>query len=388
MEDHRAAYLQDLAALIAVRSVRGEAEPGKPYGAACAEALAVGETLAAGYGFRTENHENQVLTADFGPEDRAVDILAHLDVVAEGVGWESDPFTLQLDGDLVYGRGVADDKGPALTALYAMRALKELGVPMQKGVRMILGANEECGCTDVEHYYKTHAPAPSTMTPDADFPIYNTEKGQYQPTFTAEWDKSEALPRVSRLDGGFVINALPSDADGDVLGLTAEQVQPVLANVSEQTGVRFRTEPIDGGVRIFAHGVQAHASLPHLGNNGITALIAAFCALPLADCGSTRALRALRDVFPHGDCYGKALGIAMEDAVSGRLTLAFSILHLQESGLQGRFDSRVPLCGTVENCQTVAEERLRTLGFTPEGRLGPGHHTPAEGTFVSTLLRV
>lgn len=48
---------------------------------------------------------------------------------------------------------------------------------------------------DVKWYYSRHPYAPYTISPDADFPIINIEKGHYQPTFQAAWPQEQALPR-------------------------------------------------------------------------------------------------------------------------------------------------------------------------------------------------
>ena len=51
-----------------------------------------------------------------------------------------------------------------------MRAVKELGIPLKKNVRLIVGTDEECGSSDIEHYYKIEKEAPMTFSPDAEFP--------------------------------------------------------------------------------------------------------------------------------------------------------------------------------------------------------------------------
>ena len=63
----------------------------------------------------------------------------------------------------IYGRGTADDKGPAIAALYAMRAVKELGIPVKKNVRLILGTDEECGSSDIRHYYSVGGGGPHDL---------------------------------------------------------------------------------------------------------------------------------------------------------------------------------------------------------------------------------
>jgi len=59
--------------------------------------------------------------------------------VPTGDGWSYDPLTMRQDKEKVYGRGTADDKGPALAAFYAMRAVRELGVELSKNCKLILG---------------------------------------------------------------------------------------------------------------------------------------------------------------------------------------------------------------------------------------------------------
>jgi acetylornithine deacetylase/succinyl-diaminopimelate desuccinylase-like protein len=73
-----------------------------------------------------DNFENRVISADLGTGEAKLGILAHLDTVA----WPRDgiPTPLRLcTGVDRFWPGVADDKGPALAALYAMRCAKELG---------------------------------------------------------------------------------------------------------------------------------------------------------------------------------------------------------------------------------------------------------------------
>jgi succinyl-diaminopimelate desuccinylase len=133
--------------------------------------------------------------------------------------------------------------------------------------------------------------------------------------------------------------------------------------------------------------VGAHASTPELGVNGITALLEILAALPLADCASTQTIRQLVEFFPHGDGEGKALGVAQRDEISGELTLAFTLLTIHENGMNGMYDSRVPVCANEENCRKVVEEKLGAAGFEVRGFMTPPHHTPADTPFVQALLK-
>lgn len=180
IENHESEMIEDLKSLIRIPSEKQAAEPGKPFGAPAAEALAQGIEILEKYGFAVTNYDNYAIAADFNQEEKGLDILAHLDVVPAGEGWqETDPFTPLIKEGKMFGRGTADDKGPAIAAIYAMRAVKELGYPLKKNVRLVLGSDEECGSSDLEYYYKREVEAPCTFSPDAEFPVINIEKRRH-----------------------------------------------------------------------------------------------------------------------------------------------------------------------------------------------------------------
>ena len=195
--------------LVAVKSVKGEAEPGKPFGAGPAAALDEALKLCAELGFTTTDYDHYVGLADLNDKETRLHILGHLDVVGEGSGWSTDPYTCVEKDGMLYGRGVSDDKGPVVCALLAMKAVRDLGLPLTANVRMILGTDEESGSADIAYYYSKEPYAPYAFTPDADFPLINIEKGHYHPDFGAEWAQSAALPRVAAMTGGFRTNVVP-----------------------------------------------------------------------------------------------------------------------------------------------------------------------------------
>lgn len=128
IENHESEMIEDLKSLIRIPSEKQAAELGKPFGAPAAEALAQGIEILEKYGFAVTNYDNYAIAADFNQEEKGLDILAHLDVVPAGEGWqETDPFTPLIKEGKMFGRGTADDKGPTIAAIYAMRAVKELG---------------------------------------------------------------------------------------------------------------------------------------------------------------------------------------------------------------------------------------------------------------------
>ncbi len=397
IDSHREEMIKDISALCRINSEKMPYREGMPYGEGACAALGAALTMAEGYGFSVRNYDNYVGTADLNDKEPGLDILAHMDVVPAGEGWQvTKPFEpLEKDGKL-YGRGTADDKGPAVAALYAMRAVKECGIPVSKNVRLILGTDEECGSSDIPHYYAEEKEAPMTFSPDASFPVINTEKGMFKGHFTAEWDKSTVLPRLCSIQAGTKVNVLPGKAQALFQGIPAEVMEKAVKETEKALGVSFTVEYSDYTLekgdemaRVTAVGEGAHAAHPEAGNNALTAVIYLANRLPLAPCRQTEMVKALEECFPHGDFRGKALGIEMEDEISGPLTLVFSMLEVTETGLDGRFDSRCPLCADEENVLKPVKALMEGKGFSfLTDSMIPPHHVPGDSHFVQTLLKV
>ncbi len=388
IESKREEMLEDLKALVRINSQRGEAEEGKPFGAGPAAVIAKAQEMMSRYGLRVRNYDNYVVTGDFGPADKELDILAHLDVVPVTEDWTvTAPFEPLIKDGRIYGRGTADDKGPAIAALYAIRSVIDLGLPLKKGVRLILGSDEECGSSDLKYYYGIEKEAPCTFTPDADFPVINLEKARLAKSFTASFDKQETLPALVCLDAGSKVNVVPGSALAKVAGLDREAVCAAAAKEEKATGVSFTVSMEDGICLIQAKGVAAHGSTPEAGNNALTALLALLDKLPLAAGSVKDLIHGLACLYPHGDTEGRTIGVAMQDDKSGALTMNLGILRITDTELYGEFDVRAPLCATDENLTEVVRSRFAEAGITMEaGNMKKAHYVPEDTDFVKTLL--
>ncbi len=274
-----------------------------------------------------------------------------------------------------------------MAALYAMRAIHELGLPVKKNVRLILGTDEECGSSDIRHYYSVEKEAPMTFSPDAEFPVINIEKGGLHGDFTAEFAASEALPRMVSFKSGTKSNVVPGYAYALFEGLDGEETEAFAHTLEAELGIHFDVSSEDGYMKIEAFGENGHASTPWKGKNALTGLLFLIEKLPLADCGQLKAVKSLNKLMPHGDWFGAGLGIKMEDEISGPLTLAFSMLEITAENLHGEFDSRCPICSNEENTLQQAKKAMAEEGITFNStKMNPPHHVSADSPFIKTLL--
>lgn len=386
IESHKNEMLEDLKTLVRIDSRRGTPKEGKPFGDGPAEVLAAAEKMMAAYGMKTRNYDNYVVVGDINKEEKQLDILAHLDVVPVTEDWTvTKPFEPLVKDGKIYGRGTADDKGPAVAALYAMRAIKESGIALKKNVRLILGSDEECGSGDLEHYYGMEEEAPMTFTPDADFPLIHIEKGRLGTEFTASFEGDVLLPAVTEFHGGDKVNVVPANAWAVVKGIDAAIILEETAK--DTSGIQFTVTTAENGVKIAAKGVAAHASTPEMGKNAISALLELISRIPLAECAQNSVLKGVAELFPMGDHTGKALGVEMQDEVSGYLSMNLGILNYDGNILTGEFDSRTPVCANDENVTKVIAEKISQAGMVlKECALCPVHHVPADSVLVQELL--
>jgi acetylornithine deacetylase/succinyl-diaminopimelate desuccinylase-like protein len=92
-----------------------------------------------------------------------VTVYNHLDVQpAIEPEWTRDPFQFSIDGDRYYGRGTTDDKGPALTTLFAAHYAVEYGVPLN--IQFVWELEEEIGSP---HFAAGLAKAATLRKPDS-----------------------------------------------------------------------------------------------------------------------------------------------------------------------------------------------------------------------------
>ena len=118
------AFIDDLAKLVSIPICVYNSNRGISVGEQSAKALNWILKRAEEMGFEVANVDNYAGHAEFGIGEHMSAVLAHVDVVPAGDGWDSDPFTLTQKGDLLFGRGVLDDKGAALMALYCLKGIK------------------------------------------------------------------------------------------------------------------------------------------------------------------------------------------------------------------------------------------------------------------------
>ncbi len=306
-------YITALKELISYKSVLGEPSGDAPFGKQVKNALNYFLDLANTMGFETVNYDNYAGEVIFG-QGEEIGVIGHLDVVPVGIGWNTDPWTLtEIDGTF-FGRGVMDDKAPLLSCLFALKQLKDSGIPPKRKIRLIAGCDEESGWRDIE-YLKNKTTLPEHgFSPDGNFPLSYAEKGIVEATF------SMPLPiRFSHIKGGTVLNAVCDFAEA-----TADDKAIDLVLIKKH-GLTLK----DGNV-IESYGKAAHGSTPHLGKNAIKPLLNY-----MLDLGE--------NVKPFIEyLFDDKLGVSKLKTEQGYVTMSPNLLFEKDGKLNITCDLRIP----------------------------------------------
>lgn len=361
IEDNWENVLTSISKLVSIPSVwdssAARPEDNAPFGPGPRAALTAALDIARQLGLSVTDERGYVGFADLpGSGPKQLGIIGHVDVVPAGPGWHFEPFQVTRKDDYLVGRGVIDDKGPLLCALYAVafwqQQLQAQGKQFRHSIRVIMGTNEETGMDDVRWYRQHYADPDFLFTPDAEFPVCYGEKGLYGATLTSA---PIAEGRLARLKGGAATNAVPGLAQALVRNARLEACPQAHGIAIEQQ---------DENLLVQARGKSAHASLPDQGESAIFLLVSYLLDNNLCSPAEAAFLELVRNLTSTWD--GSVLDLACEDADFGKLTVVGGTLSLEGDCMVQTLDARLPTTADPELITQKLEHQAAKAGATLE----------------------
>lgn len=350
---YRDEIIKDLRELIQIRSCTRDAQPGSFAGE---EALDWILKKASSMGLATARVGNAAGHAEYGEGEELAAVLTHVDVVPAGDGWDSDPFVLTEKDGILFGRGVADDKGAAIIALYCLKVLQEEKVVPVRKLRTIFGAGEESGMNDMAEYFREEKLPDLAFTPDSNYGICNREKGILQVELSLEQHDGTTL---TEFHAGGAINTVPDKAY--VLLNCTENEDHQLQRLADAKIGEYEFRYTIDGLMIISKGAAAHAAEADRGFNAATHLI----RLLSSNFGHKvlGKICAFIDATIGLEIHGASMGIKKHDKESGELTINVGTVDIGDKGATAKLDIRYPVTADGEEIFATIRKRAENEGI-------------------------
>lgn len=343
-------FLKDLNTLVSYESVRDEStkSEGAPFGKNCRDVLDAMLNIAKRDGFETKNVDGYAGVVEYGQGDETFGVLGHLDIVPLGEGWTKDPLKVTEENGYIFGRGVMDDKGPALAGYYALRMIRDLQIPLKKRVMLITGCDEESGM-ECMNYYVDHAEVPQMgFVPDANFPVIYGEKGGLHVGLV-----SDDATVIESLHAGSRPNIVIGKADVTVKEISSKQ-EELFKFYCQTQGVEGSIFKKNTGVTLHIDGVFAHAAMPY---NGINAAV-----LLLNFIGQAYDDQLSKDLyFLLKDWMGKPVGIEKDGLYMSFLTMNTGVVNMEKNHTDILIDIRYPNDTNATEIMSKFDEACESL---------------------------
>lgn len=370
-------FIKDLQGLLQIKSVLDEehATADAPLGQGIKDALQYMLDLGEKDGFKAKNVGNLAGHLEMGGGEQLLGILGHVDVVPEGDGWSVDPYSATIKDGKIYARGSSDDKGPTIAAYYGMKIVKELGIPLDKRIRLIIGTDEESDWRCVEHYFANEEMPDMGFVPDADFPIIYAEKGICDFDLVQKPGTAEEAANVELLSfqSGRRYNMVPDFAKVHLKTSEKGKLMQDYQAFLHDAKVEGKATTLEGELVLTLVGESAHGAEPNDGKNA-GVLLSRFLKNLDLDAAGKRFVDHV--ALFYRKTRGEVFDIAYKDE-SGDLTINVGVMSYQkEKGGRIGLNMRYPVTFDISNGKQKIEAVLANKQLVLE------NYSDSKPTFV------
>ncbi|OKY25675.1 dipeptidase [Thalassotalea sp. PP2-459] len=330
------------------------------------------QALALGLDYQDDGY---IVIIGLGNSKERVGIITHGDIQpANPDKWAKSPFELDTTSEpgKLIGRGTEDDKGPIATALYAMKAIKDKGIPLNKRLELYVYMAEESDWQPLIDYVKTHELPQTNITIDAEYPVVTAEKG-YGTLKIAfkKLNKQTFDTYIKHFEGGYFGSQIPEDAKAVIDNADINLLEKLMKKAQSYQGVNFDFTLKDNQLTITALGKSAHSSKPQEGVNAIPYLADLLADHRWPNNGPGTLVNFINDNVGLG-LEGKKFGnIAYHDDFMGPMTVSPTVIKQHNDSLELNINIRRPKGKTAtqlraEITQAIASWKLQYLAELTE----------------------
>lgn len=393
IQQNKEEMIRTLQELVQIKSVVEPEKNDMPFGEGVHNAYTYMMEKSRKEGFITKNAANYGGHAELpGSGDKVMGIVGHLDVVPEGSGWDEDPYGGVVKDGFIYGRGTTDNKGPMVAGFYAMKAIKESGVPLKDSVRLIYGLDEETSWIGMEHYLSKVEAPDYGITPDADFPAIHGEMGIMVFELARKLAPASAKGLELRsLTGGSAANMVADSARAvvrDTSGAGYDRLREKVAEFRHEKQVKINCKGIGKSFEITTEGIAAHGAKPASGLNAISVMMEFLGQLNFVNEDAAVFVDFYNEHIGY-EVNGKSLGCGFSDRESGDLILNVGIINMDTEAVTLTINVRYPVTMHAEDVYEgiVPNTDKYNIGIL-KGKDEAPIFIPADDPMIVTLMDV
>ncbi|MEN1938533.1 dipeptidase PepV [Paenibacillus sp. 102] len=393
VEKRQHCLIEDTCRFLKIKSVLDETSISEnaPFGEGIRQALEF--LLDKGHvdGFITKNVDGYAGHIEIGEGKELVGILCHIDVVPEGEGWTTPPYSADIRDNKIYARGALDNKGPAMAIYYALKIIKELQLPLRKRIRMIIGTDEESSWKCVKHYFNQEEVPSMGFAPDAAFPIVHSEKGICNFYFCQvhQYKGAEnSLLQLIHFRAGARLNMVPDYAEALIQNGLYGDIGEIYREYISSHNLEGSLDVKDGHVLLKLRGVSAHGMEPETGKNAGLFLLKFLNTLPLDE--KAMEFTEFTTKYLLRDSRGKALGISHQNEEAGDLTINIGQMYYsQEKGGTIGANLRYPITCDIDKTIANIKNFAHAMHFSVENIENSfPHYVKKDANIIQVLQRV
>ncbi|WP_179106818.1 dipeptidase [Variovorax sp. KK3] len=406
------AVIASIDAMVALPTVRIDKVP-QHESKAIVEFGQMVEKMSIDFGLQFRNVDNRIFEVKLpGRGSEEFGILTHADVVPAVLeewvlddGTRLDPFKMTRVGDMLYGRGTIDDKGSIAAVLYAMKTVRESGLPLARTIRLMIETTEETG-GDAMKYYRDRTTLPDyNIVLDSKYPAVVAEKGSggLRVLFPVQ-AADGAQTAITAMAGSAAANAVPQTATATLKGGDLAQAASRLESAKAAFIQKYETQGGKFGIDIArandaidikVTGVSAHGSRPEEGVNPLPrlALFLQESGITLADNHYAKAIRYLNGLYAL-DYLGEKMGVAYKDDFMGPLTMSPNLIREKDGKLEVTANVRMPRGNTPAELTSSINGKIKAwaaanqVAVDIDYQQGDWMARDPKGAWLSTLLNI
>ncbi len=320
------------------------------------------ESMAKTLGLDFTDHGYVVLIG-LGDSENKLGVITHGDVQpADASKWQQSPYELDMSSEpgKLIGRGSEDDKGPIAAALYAMKAIKDKRVVLDRRIELLVYMAEESDWAPLEAFLKTYQAADLNITLDSNYPAVTAEKGWSSIEVTVPKIRSATnnQPQLASFAGGSFSSQIPLEATAMIKNADAKLVEAIKARSATQEGMQYQFTDTDEGLSILATGKSAHSATPQNGINAVVFLADALSVRSWPRSTASLTVAYIADLIGTGIHAEKFGAIAYEDKFMGPMTLAPTVVKNTDAGTNVFINLRRPKGKAAATLEQQAQEAL------------------------------